>query len=223
METETVKTILAFIAVVVAGSLVLLYGLGRRRIKRLGLGEYRPPEQAQNEGVWSTSLAHKAWSHRGIRVSIGGAFVLLAWDVAFTGSFGLSFLVCPIWFLVSVLKNEINRPGWRLALLRIAIPALTLGLVLANDAVQYRIAEGNAPRIIAACDEFHAANGRFPQTLDELVPRYMRSIPRAKYCLEFGEFRYWDLDGHPILVWYVVPPFGRKIYDFENRRWNYID
>jgi hypothetical protein len=223
METETVKTILAFIGVVAAGSLLLLYGLGRRRIKRLGLGEYRPPEQAQNEGVWSTSLAHKAWSHRGIRVSIGGAFVLLAWDAAFTGSFGLSFLVCPIWFLVSILKNPIQRPGWRLALLRTAIPALTLGLVLANNAVQFRIAEANAPRIIAACEEFHAANGRFPQTLDELVPRYMRSIPRAKYCLEFGEFRYWDLDGHPILVWYVVPPFGRKIYDFENRRWNYID
>jgi len=223
METETVQTILAFIVVVAAGSLLLLYRLGRRRIKRLRLGEYRLPEQAQNEGVWSTSLAHKAWSHRGIRVSIGGALVLLAWDAVLSGSFLLSFMVCPIWFLVSVLKNAIQRPGWRLALLRIAIPVLTLGLVLANNAFQLRIAEANAPRIVAACEDFHAANGKFPKTLDELVPRYMPAVPRAKYCLDYGEFRYWNLDGHPILVWYVVPPFGRKIYDFENRRWNYLD
>jgi hypothetical protein len=168
-------------------------------------------------------LGRKAWSHRGIKLGICAAIVLLALDAVFSGSFLLSFFVCPIWFLFSILKNVIQRPGWTLALLRIAIPALTLGLVLANNAVQYRIAETNAPQIVRACEEFHVANARFPQTLDELVPRYMQSIPRAKYCLAYGEFLYWNIDGRPILVWYAVPPFGRKIYDFENRRWNYID
>lgn len=147
---------------------------------------------------------------------------LLFFDVIFSGSFLWSFLDCPIWFLVSILKNAIQHPGWRLALLRIAIPALTLGLVSANDAFQYGIGKANAPRIIAACEEFHAANGKFPKTLDELVPRYMPSIPRAKYCLVWGDFLYMNY-GHPMLVWYVVPPHGRKIYDFEDRRWNYLD
>ena len=183
---------------------------------------YRPPEQVQNEGARSTSLAHKAWSARGIRVSIGGALVVLGWDVALTGWFGMSFLVCPIWFLFSILKNVIQRPGWRLALLRIAIPAVTLGLVLANNAFQLTIGEANAPRIIAACEEFHADNGKFPKTLDELVPRYMPSIPRAKYCLYYGEFRYLNY-GRPMLVWYVAPPYGRRIYDFEDPRWGYLD
>ena len=152
-----------------------------------------------------------------------GALVLLGWDVAFSGSFVMSFCVCPIWFLVSILKNAIQRPGWRLALLRIAVPALTLGLVLANDAAQFWIAKANAARVVTACEEFHVANGRYPQSLDELVPRHMPSVPRAKYCLGFGEFRYWYMDGEPMLLWYAVPPFGRKVYDFENRRWNYID
>ena len=169
------------------------------------------------------SLAHKARSHRGIGGSISGALVLLAWDAAFTGSFLVSLMVCPIWIVVSILKNAIQRPGWRVALLRIAIPALTLGLVRANEAVQYRIGKANAPRIIAACEEFHAASGKFPKTLDELVPRYMPSIPRAKYCVAYGEFSYWNNEGRPILVWCVIPPFGRKIYDFEERRWGYID
>lgn len=174
--------------------------------------------------IWLAILVRKAWSHRDIRVSIGIASVLLAWDAAFTGSFLLSFLVCPIWLLFSILKNAIQRHGWRLALLRIAIPALTLGLALANNAVQLRIGEANAPRIIAACEEFHAANGEFPQTLGQLVPRYLPSIPRAKYCLAYGEFLYLSPPGgEPLLVWCVVPPFGRKIYNFQERRWTYLD
>ncbi len=160
---------------------------------------------------------------RGIRGSVAGALTLLAWDVALTGSFVMSFIACPIWFLVSILKNAIQRPGWRLAILRTAIPPLTLGLVMANNALQLQIAEANAPRVVAACEEFHAANGKFPQTLDDLVPQYLPSVPRAKYCLGFGGFWYWNLEGKPILVWYVVPPYGRKIYDFEERRWGYLD
>ncbi|MEN6457478.1 MAG: hypothetical protein ABFC63_00985 [Thermoguttaceae bacterium] len=160
---------------------------------------------------------------RGIQRSVCGALALIAWDAGLGGTFLMSALVCPIWFLISIQKNLIERPGWRVALLRIAIPALTLGLVLANNAVQYRIAKMNAPRIISACEQFHAANGTFPKTLNELIPQYLPSIPRAKYCLMWGDFLYWNCDENPILVWYVVPPFGRKIYGFKDRRWGYLD
>ncbi len=182
----------------------------------------RPAAHAQNE-MWLTILVRYVWSHRGIRVSIGATLVLLAWDAIFTGSYVWSLIFFPIWFLASLVKNAIQRPGWRLGLLRIAIPALTLGLAMANNAVQLRIAEKNAPRVVAACEEFHAANGRFPKTLDELVPEFMSSIPPAKYCLVFGEFDYFFNYGKPMLVWYVVPPFYRRIYDFETRRWSYIE
>lgn len=171
---------------------------------------------------WLTIVLRHVWSDPGIRVSVGISLALLAWDVAISGSFLTSFLCCPIWILVSVVKNAIQRPGWRLALLRIAVPALTLGLALGNNEVQLGIARANATRIIAACEEFHAANGRYPCGLDELVPRYMGSIPRAKYCVAWGEFLYFNL-GKSMLVWYVVPPYGRKIYDFEGRRWSYLD
>ena len=184
---------------------------------------YRPAEQSQIGPMWLTIIVRYVWSHRGITVSIGGALMILAWDAGLAGSFLMSLIFCPIWFLVSILKNAIQRPGWRLALLRIAIPVLTLVLARANEAVQFRVGEANAPRIIAACEEFHAANGKYPKTLDELVPRYLPSIPPAKYCLEFGKFQYWNHEEHPMLVWCVVPPFGRKIYTFEDRRWGYID
>jgi len=168
--------------------------------------------------------APKHGFHRPVGFSLGAAGLLLACDAGFSGSFLMSWLFCPIWFLISLVKNAIQRPGWRLALLRTAIPPLTLGLAWANDAVQIRVAEKNAARVVAACEEYHATNGRFPKSLDELVPQYMPSVPRAKYCLgPWCQFHYFYNQGHPMLVWYVVPPYYRKIYDFDTRRWNYIE
>ena len=166
----------------------------------------------------------RGFSH-GIKRSVVAAAVLLAWDGALTGSYLMSSLVCPIWFLVSLLKNAIERPGWGLALVRIGIPVWTLGLVSANNAVQLGVAEANAQRVVTACEEYHAANGRFPKNLDELVPQYMNSVPIAKYCLgPPSSFSYYNYSGGtPKLVWQVVPPHYRKIYNFETRRWSYLD
>jgi hypothetical protein len=141
-----------------------------------------------------------------------------------TGSFLTSYLACPIWFLVSVVKSAIQRPGWRLALLRIAVPALTLGLVLGNNALQWKIAEANAERIIEACEEFRVATGNYPRKLQDLVPGYLKSVPRAKYCLIYGEFMYWNEEQIPaMLVWCKILPFGSRIYTFADRRWGYLD
>ena len=183
---------------------------------------YQSPGGAQD--ARPTTLGGETSHRPGIGGSIAGACVLLAWDAVLSGSFLTSYLVCPIWFLVSVIKNAIQRPGWRLALLRIAVPALTLGLVFGNSMLQCEIAEANAERIIKACEEFRAANGKYPGTLEDLVPGYLKSVPRAKYCLMFGEFRYWNGEQVPaMLEWCKIPPFGRKIYHFEDRRWGYLD
>ncbi|OJW10541.1 MAG: hypothetical protein BGO49_22735 [Planctomycetales bacterium 71-10] len=157
-----------------------------------------------------------------IRGSVILGSVLLAWDVLFTGSMVLSTLVCPVWFLVSLLRGAIHRPGWGLALAWIGIPTLTLAIVRINDTIQRGVAEVNSRRIVAACEDFHVANGRFPKTLDELVPQYMDSVPVAKYCLGPG-CRFLYIPNAPLLVWEVVTPYYRKIYNFNSRTWSYID
>lgn len=149
--------------------------------------------------------------------------LVLFLDVAFSGSYLFSVTICPIWFLAAVV-SLLELPGWRVALIRVAAPVLTLGIVVGNTALQWRIGEARADRVVKACEQFHTANGRYPETLDELVPRYLRSVPRAKYCLFLGNFMYYANQGlHPILVWYKLPPFGRPIYDFESGTWGYID
>ncbi len=58
----------------------------------------------------------------GVGASIAGGSLLLLWDAAVFGSFGASLLVCPVWFLASILKNASARAGWRLVFARMAIP-----------------------------------------------------------------------------------------------------
>lgn len=156
---------------------------------------------------------------RMIRGSLLGGFVLLAFDVLF-GSF-ISAGVCPIWLLVSLVKASKKRPGWEIGLSRIVIPVLILAIVAGNAAMQSKTANANAERIIVACEQFRAATGKYPNQLDELVPKYLSSIPRAKYALMFSDFRYRNLDGNHQIMWDERPPFGRRIYDFELRKWRY--
>ena len=151
---------------------------------------------------------------------VAAVLLVVAWDVGLFGSVGISALVCPTWILGSVLNSAVRRPGWRIALVRVAIPFVTMGVVFANGAVQDRIAAANAARIIAACEEFRAVSGRFPDNLGELTPRYIQAVPRLKYCLD-GKFGYWN-DGHPILVWHVSG-YYRRVYSFEDRRWSFLD
>ena len=173
----------------------------------------------------SHANADLIWFYRSVRGSIGAAAIVLTFDVVLSGSFLVSSLLCPIWILVSLLKSAIHRPGWGLALARILIPVLTFCLVRANNTFQLSVAETNGQRIVAACEEYHAANGRFPRKLDELVPKYMNSVPVAKYTLgPWGRFIYVSSKpADAMLFWHIVPPHYRKIYRFETRSWSYLD
>lgn len=153
--------------------------------------------------------------------SLFGAGFVLFWDVL-GGNFALSALVCPIWFLVTIIRNRRSRTEWRLALFRAAMPALTLGIAVANESSRCTIAEINGKQIVRACESFYADNGRYPQMLNELVPQYLPSIPHAVN----GEFRYHnpdDLEGPaPILVWDRFM-FQHHIYDFGRKEWHTLD
>jgi hypothetical protein len=150
------------------------------------------------------------------------SLVVVILDVVVSGSYIFSALVCPIWFLVEVVRAIVRRPSLGVAAVRILIPLLTMVLVDANYSVQKRFAMGNAARLIQACEHYREANGTYPERLGDLVPRYLSSVPRAKWCCLFGEFEYYGSPLH-MLVWCEVPPFGRRIYNFETSQWGYVD
>ncbi len=162
------------------------------------------------------------WQASKASLLIGG--VVLCFDVVLDGSYGFSVLVCPIWFLVSVVKNLIWRPGRGVALFRIAMPLLVLGAAITNDSIQWSIAETNAAQVIKACEEFHVANGRYPKTLDELVPGYLPSVPWAKYCLNpMSRFLYFNYSANDSLLVWQRMGWYRKTYRFGANRYGYLD
>lgn len=150
------------------------------------------------------------------------ALVVILFDVVISGCYFFSALVCPIWCIVGAVRAGMKQSEPGVAAARVLIPILTGLLAFANYSAQRTIAMGNAERVIEACERYREANGAYPERLAELVPRYLNSIPRAKYCCSWGEFWYFG-PPRPLLFWYEVPPFGRRIYNFERGAWSWLD
>ena len=149
------------------------------------------------------------------------AGVVLFWDIGIEGFYSLSLLICPLWLLISLCKNVIWRPGWGIAVFRVAMPVLTLAITVNNAHFQWKVSDANAERVVRACDEFHLANGRYPETLDELVPGFLSFVPPAKYCT-LGNFWYVNHRDH-CRLWWCRYGFYRRTYDFDTKQWGNLD
>jgi len=71
----------------------------------------------------------------------------------------------------------------------IAIYLAAVILVFGLNAANNQLARGRAQTLITAIRAFQADNGRFPNSLWELVPEYAETIPLAKYTLMFNQYR----------------------------------
>jgi hypothetical protein len=142
---------------------------------------------------------------------------ILLFDVGEEGFYTWSLIACPPWLFMSSIKAIVQQPDWRTCVVRIAMPILTFAIAYGNGELQWKISDINAERIIKACDEYQADNGRFPDKLDDLVPKYLASVPPAKYCMT-GDFKYYSNK-----LWWNRHDFHRRIYYLNERRWSALD
>jgi hypothetical protein len=175
----------------------------------------------------ATVSVRSLWSHHrdgltAIRGSMICSLVIVILDVVLDGSLVFAAVVCPIWLIIAVVWVLVSRPSSGVAAARVLIPLLTGLLVVSNYSMQNRVAMANAERLIQACENFRDVNGTYPARLDDLVPAYLSSIPRARCCCLFSEFQYHASPMH-MLLWCELPPFGRRTYNFDTRRWGYLD
>ncbi|MGE0860033.1 MAG: hypothetical protein AB7I01_02275 [Gammaproteobacteria bacterium] len=122
----------------------------------------------------------------------------------------------------ALLLFKLRRDGWavlRLALL-LTLTALAIMLTISGN---NRLARSRAMAVVEAVDTYRGVHGRYPLSLDALVPRYLAAVPRAKYALAFDDFLYERAGDGARLGFVEVPPFGRPCYDFTLRRWQEID
>lgn len=85
-------------------------------------------------------------------------------------------------------------------------------------------ARNHAAQVIEACHAYQTRHGMLPERLQQLVPEFLPAVPRAKYTLSYGAFTYWTSGQKSHTLMYVaLPPFGRRLYHFEERRWSSLD
>ena len=158
--------------------------------------------------------------------TVAPAVALIGLDVALTGGYLFCLLACPFWLVASIALAVLRRPGWRLAIVRGMTPVATLLVAVLICLAQDAIASAKTMKIVRACDDFHTVNGAYPETLNQLVPDYLPSIPIARFTLCEPKFHYATYvaggrDG--AMIWFSTFAFGAYGYDLGARRWRFTD
>ena len=153
----------------------------------------------------------------------------LAWGMADVFLFGQCVIstilgvVGVLYFLPRAIAVREDSALFRLRLAKAAITSITGLVALGTIAYGNVIAFERAETLIAAVQQFHAKHGRYPEQLEDIVPVFISEIPRAKYVFMADAFRYFSGDSRHSLMYVHVPPFGRKVYTFEDNKWTYLD
>lgn len=161
-----------------------------------------------------------------LRKTIITAFLLFIADAFVLNQFTIAvftiILGVPVLF-VKLFKARKDSERLKLLMSNAGIYAVMVALIIGANAVNNMVAEGRAKDIIAACEQFKAKSGRYPEKLSELVPDFLPAIPAAKYSLTGSAFRYFARENSHALMYEAVPPFGRKYYVFERKTWEFVD
>ncbi len=165
---------------------------------------------------------------RGLSVAIAAALGgLLVFVDAFWLNQGLIALLVAAWAVVVGLPRALGArkfAGFRRR--RAAVVGIYFAsavLVFSCNWANNLHAQAQAERVIAAVEAYHADHRRYPGSLEDLVPKYLPAVPRAKYTLGFNEFVYRADPERATLQYVRLPPFGRPYYVFQGRKWGYLD
>ena len=132
---------------------------------------------------------------------------------------GLGILGTSIGFVMTItaLLSVIRSRGQRLhqlgiAMIYAALCVATMGVILQN----WHVAQHRAIPLISAIERFHSDKGRYPDTLGELCPVYLASVPKAGFTLIGRRYGY---DADRPQLYFPAMFHGIVAYDFPTRSW----
>ena len=161
---------------------------------------------------------------RSLRSTVITAGCLFSVDAVVFGWFALAMLASfflVVWLVPRTLLAFIRGEVFAVRGMKTGIYLLTVAAILAAYSANSHLARSGANTVIAAVDQFKSHHHRYPKLLKELVPEYLKSVPRAKYTVTYGEFVFSG--GGPSLMYYQFPPFLRRVYNFDSRKWMVLD
>ena len=163
---------------------------------------------------------------RGARFVAITAVSLALVDALFFAQGVLALALCLagfLYYLPRAIGAYPDRALFRLRAIKAGATVAAGFAAIATIVILNAIAEDRAKEVIAAVEAYKASSGGYPAKLDELVPAYLAEVPQAKPAGMMRAFDYYATDADHTLMYTVVPPFGRKLYHFEKRRWSALD
>jgi len=151
-----------------------------------------------------------------VMVFVTDAFFLNQGVLALVTVVGALLVLLPMaWWAYRCEETALAKlRTWRAGLFLAAGTAVLLANGLNNGLAQRR-----AKVIVEACERFKDSRLHYPERLQELVPDFLPQVPKAKLALMYSDFRYRPSAGRHVLSWVVFPPYGRRFYNFEEKRW----
>lgn len=135
----------------------------------------------------------------------------------------IALLVVVFWLIPKAIFLWLKKQSVKPQLYKCLIYFLMALFILGANYLNNQLAASRANQIIAAAEKFNAVNHRYPKKLIELAPEYIEEIPTAKYTMFANGFFYSNRGDHAFIGYVVMPPFGRRIYDFKSKKWGHID
>jgi hypothetical protein len=163
-----------------------------------------------------------------IRGGLRTPIALYVLDALILGLGAITFIVGWVMVVLGVLDvvrgagSDRASRGMRTIIAYAILDAAVFGTNYGNN----KLAHHRAEQIAVALDAFKADHGSYPATLEQLVPRYLPSVPLAKYTLMpmYNRFDYSSSGTDRAFISYVaIPPFGRPFYRLETKKWGYLD
>jgi len=161
---------------------------------------------------------------RPILISIFIYFV----DALFYGQGGIALITAVIILfylfpkiLIALFRKEKKRA--REGMIRAGIYLFMVIMVFLTNFYNSSLAARRAENLIRACASYKSINNHYPPKLEALVPAFIEEIPAARFTFCHNRFLYRYREGNPVIFYYVVPPFGLRVYNFQDRQWRYMD
>ncbi len=132
----------------------------------------------------------------------------------FAGGAVLFGLVRMLWAFIrrqpGLAVERSARIGLYLVLMFATMPAIGLLNQVANR---------NMKTVIRAVEAYKGEYGRYPDSLSQLVPEFLKKVPAAKPALMAASFSYLTQPGRHTIRYMTMPLNSFEYYEFERKRW----
>lgn len=126
---------------------------------------------------------------------------------------GYGMVLVVVFVILAVTQRQRRWECFRVAMIYALMFVATMALASAN----IKLAQRRAAPVILAVRRYNSEHGHYPKTLDELVPAYLPSVPRAGFTLLSRHFGYFN-DENPQL-YFPAMFHGVFAYDFPTETW----